>query len=1359
MTDDLNNPNQTHITASGDRSVAIGPGAQQVVAVTGDHVTIIQGEREAILAPDDLARLTAAYLQAVEDRWTRLEADEARPPLDSVFFMLQAREREERRPLEPPPADLPPDLERRAATDATPAQPPKPPPSPMLLGEVLKKEPRLVILGEPGAGKTTALQFVALCFARRKQEEREAWHRERLGIEHPWIPVLLTLQTRADTIAARDALFDVLAGEVRSFLPSCSEGEARALLRSWLAGDGLLVLLDGLDEVIHLQGEVREKIARLRGENIRVIVTSRPAGFAALGDLKEYTLKPLDKREARGYLTAWLKALTGCSEAEAGKQAEGLLEKMRAQSALRRLTDTPLLLRLSAEYYARTGDIVRNRAELYRAWIEEAWRRAEKRGADTRQKETALAALAALAWHRQVGGDNTEEALCEALQKHQVAAGQAEAESLLALLRTKVGLLALDTERKEGRDIRRYLFAHQTVHEYFVARRLQRAWQQDAKRTFRFLKPRLHLPEWGEPLLLLAAKLPKEEAGRLVQWVLCAHSPFERRLKRDLLLAAAIAANTGHLPAVLFSALLQAMRDEEQQVRWAAAQALRKIGPPTVPALLQALRDESTRVAQAMVEALGEIGDPEAVPALLEMLRHESTWMRHAAVKALGEIGDPQAAPALLEMLRNRDEYIRREAAKALGKIGDPRAAPALLEMLRNRDEYVRWEAAKALNQIGPPAVSALLEALRDKDANVRQAAVEGMVKIGPQAVPALCKVLRDESEWVRQAAEQALGKIGPPTVPALLEALWDKDENVRRVAAELLAKIGDPQAVLALCKALRDEEWGVRQAAAGALGKISDSRAAPALIEALRDEEWQVRREAAKALGEIGDPQATPALIEVLRDEEWQVCWEAAESLAKIGDPEAVPVLLEAWQNEWWFKSEAAMQALAKFGPPAVPALLEALRDYHWMVRQAAVKALGEIGPPAMAALLETLQDEDEIVRQMAAEALAKIGDPQAVPALCKALRDKERRVRRAAAGALAKIGNPQAAPALREALQDKDEYVRREAVGALARIGPEAVPALLEALQNERWLVRQAAVWALKKTGDPQAAPAVVEALRDAVQDEAGYVRREAVWELAKIGGKQAVLALCKALRDNWWEVRQAAAGALGEIGDPQAAPALLEVLRDEFTSVRQEAAEALVRIGAPQTVAGLIEALQDEDNEVRRTAAEALGKIGDAQATSALINAVKDRDRDVHKAAAQALTRLLAIPNWLSAETAAYLPELARSAARMKDYDSLAIVVQVQAAWRVRQSPWQDPLQPPPFQARFQQVVPVLAWLALAGVLALLGILVASAGDALKTRLLPLLQSRPLALVVGVFLVLAALAAGLKSLQERWSKRSQR
>jgi hypothetical protein len=71
-------------------------------------------------------------------------------------------------------------------------------------------------------------------------------------------------------------------------------------------------------------------------------------------------------------------------------------------------------------------------------------------------------------------------------------------------------------------------------------------------------------------------------------------------------------------------ALIQALGDDDWDVRRAAAEALVKIGTPAVPALIQALGDSDWDVRRAAAEALGAIGDPQAVPALIQTLRDRS---------------------------------------------------------------------------------------------------------------------------------------------------------------------------------------------------------------------------------------------------------------------------------------------------------------------------------------------------------------------------------------------------------------------------------------------------------------------------------------------------------------------------------------------------------------------------------------------------------------------------------------------------------------------------------------------------------------------------------------------------------------
>jgi HEAT repeat protein len=89
---------------------------------------------------------------------------------------------------------------------------------------------------------------------------------------------------------------------------------------------------------------------------------------------------------------------------------------------------------------------------------------------------------------------------------------------------------------------------------------------------------------------------------------------------------------------------LQALRDDDWEVRAAAAVELESIGAGAaraVPALIRVLESDKTEeVRRAAAEALGSIGPAakEAIPVLARMLSDDDVYMRWAATKALKAI-------------------------------------------------------------------------------------------------------------------------------------------------------------------------------------------------------------------------------------------------------------------------------------------------------------------------------------------------------------------------------------------------------------------------------------------------------------------------------------------------------------------------------------------------------------------------------------------------------------------------------------------------------------------------------------------------------------------------------------------------
>lgn len=92
------------------------------------------------------------------------------------------------------------------------------------------------------------------------------------------------------------------------------------------------------------------------------------------------------------------------------------------------------------------------------------------------------------------------------------------------------------------------------------------------------------------------------------------------------------------------SEAVQALQDEDWEVRAAAATELETIGAgaaKAIPALVHVLESDRTEeVRRSAAEALGSIGPAaqEAIPALAQALGAESVYMRWAATKALKAI-------------------------------------------------------------------------------------------------------------------------------------------------------------------------------------------------------------------------------------------------------------------------------------------------------------------------------------------------------------------------------------------------------------------------------------------------------------------------------------------------------------------------------------------------------------------------------------------------------------------------------------------------------------------------------------------------------------------------------------------------
>jgi predicted NACHT family NTPase len=176
----------------------------------------------------------------------------------------------------------------------------------------------LLILGEPGSGKTTTLLELA----------RTLLDRVRDNIKER-VPVVLNLSGWKK----KQPLAEWIAGEL-----SEKYRVPVKLARSWLQNDYLVPLLDGLDEVpTALQPDCVATINDFMDE-------SRPSGIVVCCRLMEYQWLP-DRLKLNGAIC--LESLSaeevGKYLAKGGSKLEALREAVNADPVLQELTQTPLI--------------------------------------------------------------------------------------------------------------------------------------------------------------------------------------------------------------------------------------------------------------------------------------------------------------------------------------------------------------------------------------------------------------------------------------------------------------------------------------------------------------------------------------------------------------------------------------------------------------------------------------------------------------------------------------------------------------------------------------------------------------------------------------------------------------------------------------------------------------------------------------------------------------------------------------------------------------------------------------------------------------------------------------------------------
>jgi len=367
--------------------------------------------------------------------------------------------------------------------------------------DAVKKYVKLMLLGKPGAGKTTFLKHLSIkCI---------------MGdVLDKLVPIFVTLKDFAEA-ANQVSLLEYINQQL------AESGVTSTQIANLFSWGRALFLLDGLDEVqekdtLRTLKEIHELSDKLN-DNHFVITCRIAAKEFTFEKFTEVEVADFDEEQIQTFATKWFVA----KDSDLDKQ---FLQQLKENKPIQELASNPLLLTLLCLEFEDAGDFPNDRAELYKRATNTLLRKWDaKRGIQrdivyhqlsVQGKENLLSHIALTTFEK---GDyffkqrQAEQYIADYIQNLSEAETdqgtlQLDSEAVLKSIEAQHGLLV---ERARGI----YSFSHLTFQEYFTARIIVKSANPQAidDPALRGLLWHIFDKRWHEVFLLVAEMLPSAD--------------------------------------------------------------------------------------------------------------------------------------------------------------------------------------------------------------------------------------------------------------------------------------------------------------------------------------------------------------------------------------------------------------------------------------------------------------------------------------------------------------------------------------------------------------------------------------------------------------------------------------------------------------------------------------------------------------------------------------------------------------------------------------------------------------------------------------------------------------------------------
>jgi hypothetical protein len=401
------------------------------------------------------------------------------------------------------------------------------------------REQHLILLGDPGAGKSALARYVLLNLLNDAETTGSPF--AALTGHLPFLVELRDFVLREAEGRCAD-----LAGYLAYFGRELGFGfDTKSLEEQFIQRPSLLIV-DGLDEIFDPKRRrlMVDQIIGLaaRYPKICLLVTSRVAGFDdspfRAAEFSVATLIDLTAEQIESFASAWFTIVFPGDPSAATRARDDLLDAVRRRPQLRTLAGNPMILTIMATV-ARHKRLGRSRAALYAQALELlCYNWDYKRGLDLPpdsplidlQAEDTLLMLRRVAWRMQEAPDGLRANAIDDTALRGVIEDFFERDWHFETLRAR----RATSEMLERLQVRNWVltlrgpalygFVHRTFLEYLCALEVSERFKSQqidiTSLIATYVVPRIDNDTWREPLRLLLGLLPPAAAEQMILSVL-----------------------------------------------------------------------------------------------------------------------------------------------------------------------------------------------------------------------------------------------------------------------------------------------------------------------------------------------------------------------------------------------------------------------------------------------------------------------------------------------------------------------------------------------------------------------------------------------------------------------------------------------------------------------------------------------------------------------------------------------------------------------------------------------------------------------------------------------------------------------